>query len=219
MGVNDFEYSQEMLESILQVVHDITVLDYQDFCIPQENYSVYDVWNNADLIVKTLLIRAFYKGMAGDVKMLIDFAVIWKERFKKEEWKGALCELFHGMMDVRLFEFQKKYQREHVLLEGVDFHCSDMIEWIVGQLENGENGFDCQESFKRYLKKIIWDLRSSVNFRKGLFCHVNLGKLVEGKDACEREEDVFYLNQVLHLIERFSQEEIDKRFRRDKLIK
>ena len=55
--------------------------------------------------------------MAGDVKMLNGFAWIWHKRLKNQKWKSIIMI--------------EEYKIEDALIEGIDFHCSNMIENLL----------------------------------------------------------------------------------------
>ena len=163
--------------------------------------------------------------MKGDVKMLTDFASIWKLRSQSQDWSLAKEEIYSDLRPIQSSDFEKKLKLTHVLNEGVDFHCSDMINWLVDRLDIASSGCPDQESFKKYLKEAIWTHRSSINYRKPLEDHPKFSALLtkpavpeapavpEVPEAPEATPDLFFTRQVLPLIESYSSSELDKRLK------
>lgn len=213
MGVNDYAFSQEILDSILQIVSDITLVDYKDTEIPSQVPSVYDLWKDGDIYSRCLLIRAFYRGMKGDVKMLTDFASIWKQRNQTEDWSQATELIYSDLRPIQRSDFEAKLKLKHLLNEGVDFHCSDMINWLTERLDITTSGHADQVSLMKYLKEAIWTHRSSINYKKPLQDHPTFSKLLNKTPVPEPVPDLFFINQVLPLVETYSTSELEKRLK------
>ena len=94
MGVSYYKYTLEMLESILQIINDLVNIDYIDILTHFDNIDAYSLWKESNTLVKCILIRGFYRGMAGDIKMLQDYAYMWHNRLKNEQWEKIINNLY-----------------------------------------------------------------------------------------------------------------------------
>ena len=83
------------------------------------------------MLIKVILIRGFYRGMAGDVKMLNGFAWIWHKRLKNQKWKSIIIEVYKDSHLFKPEDLIEEYKIEDALIEGIDFHCSNMIENLL----------------------------------------------------------------------------------------
>lgn len=214
MAVSDYEYSQEMLESILQIVSDLARVQYCDVWVKHEQADLYKLYKESGVLCKCILIRAFYRGMAGDVKLLSDYAQTWNIRLADDQWEKFLCTFFGNLPLVDFQIFCSQYSYQDTLLEGVDFHCTNMLDWLLGFTHLVEKisvlGFnDPQE----YLKSAIWSHRSSINLRNPLNLHPEVGCLISYTVSEPTQPDELYLNEVLPLVTEYSKAELKKRLK------
>jgi len=71
MGVgSNFNYPECVLESLLQIVADISSVEYKDELEISGCPRFFERWQEASTTGKVILLRAYYKGMAGDMEML-----------------------------------------------------------------------------------------------------------------------------------------------------
>lgn len=168
----------------------------------------------AAVSLKCMAMRASYGGMKCDMEMLQKYCITWGKRFAVgkaprhiiERLGGSACttwmdvpELIHSktrhlaiqhttsMVQRRLLELQLR----DLCVEGVDFHCSDVLEQLIkddafvskscDQLKFKEGllvGTKGKEQLLVILKQCMWRYSSGINFRQSL-----LG------DACVKEDD------------------------------
>ena len=223
MGASDFEYSQEMLETLLQIVSDLAIKDYIDVWIHQSPppspapapLNWYKLYKESNTICKCILIRAFYGGMAGDIKLLSDFAQTWKERLAEPRWEEFLRSLYKDSPPIDPKVFESQYSFDDCLLEGVDFHCSNILEWLT------ENETLVQQILQQghkdpnsYLKSSIWTHRSSINLRSPLtLLHPQLIPPTHLPHQDPTPPDPFFTNTVLPLLTQYSSTELKKRLK------
>jgi len=97
-------------------------------------------------VLKANLVRIGYGGMLGDVKMLENFYDLWWKRFERgvEPFSRPVVNIVYHPIP------------NPVMLEAVDQHCSKLCETIEGKTDYPLD----------QIKKLIWNHRSSVNYRK-----------------------------------------------------
>lgn len=101
-------------------------------------------------IVTSILIRAGYGGMKGDIEMLKNCAYLWCNRFldKQKPWRNYF---FKPIEDLSLF--MRPLKKEEWILGAIDFHCfPKILEWI-----------DYED--KEKVKELIWNFSSKINER------------------------------------------------------
>lgn len=103
-------------------------------------------------VIMSLIIRASYGGMSGDMTMLLRAAYVWMKRFV-----GDYEDEYYNI-ELRTISYSVyPLQKGEWLLSAIDFHCfPKMIVWIV---ENNE--MDEQE-----VKRLIWHCSSKINARE-----------------------------------------------------
>ena len=134
MGANDFTYTNELFESILQIVSDIASIEYRDPTIFNK-IQPYNLWKIGSPIVKCILIRAFYKGMHDDVKNLQSYAGIWHSRLERKEWEEILQRMFYKMPGLSINDIIEPFCFDDATIEGIDFNCSGMLQEIMKKKE------------------------------------------------------------------------------------
>lgn len=214
MGASDFEYSQEMLESILQIVSDLARIEYSDVWIHSSPTDLYKLYKESNTICKCILIRAFYGGMAGDVKLLSDYAQTWNERLAEPVWEEFFSSLYKDLPPVDPKIFESHYSFDDALLEGVDFHCTNILEYLTGintlvQKIQEQKHNDAES----YLKSSIWTYRSSINLRTPLNLHPQIGFLINCPHKDPNPPDEFFTATILPLVTQYSVTELKKRLK------
>ena len=97
-------------------------------------------------------IRQNYGGMGGDMHLLA---------FTKEKQGWMECsDILSGLRGCLLEDLGDHeihtpiFSRQHMLLEAIDFHCSNIMDGFKGEIPNN------------VLRKWIWEFRSGRNVRK-----------------------------------------------------
>lgn len=213
MGVSDFEYSNEILESILQIVSDLACVEYSDVLEETTDVDVFRLWKDSDVLVRSILIRGFYRGMAGDVKMLQEYAAVWHERLKRPEWKEVLTVAYRALPLWTLEEVKGKFCMADAVLEGIDFHCSNMIENLM---DNPQLALTLEPlittDIKSYLHSAIWNQRSKYNIRKNISLLAQSFQIQITDPTEITPEDLIYTRHIKPLVDLISLHELHKRF-------
>ena len=106
-------------------------------------------------LLYSLCLRSSYGGLKCDVRMVLGYAQLWISRFlgeSKEKWKKFLVST-----TPKLSLELEKFNQNHLILEGVDFHtCPSMLKELLYHIK----GLNSDK-----LKKIIWYCRSGINAR------------------------------------------------------
>ena len=95
----------------------------------------------ADSFHLAVTIRQNYGGMGGDMHLLA---------FTKEKQGWMKCGDILSGNEIHIPTFS----RQHMLLESIDFHCSNIMDGFKGEIPNS------------VLRKWIWEFRSGRNVRK-----------------------------------------------------
>ena len=213
MGVSDYAYSMEILESILQIVSDLACGEYLDTVSECESVDVYRLWKEPEVLVRSILVRGFYRGMAGDVKMLQDYAQVWHERLKTQQWRDVIEKVYEGLPVWTQEDMRGGFLFEDAVVEGVDFHCSNMIEELMNEpgltsiLESlGANASD-------YLRSAIWNHRSKLNVRKSIGLLAEASGLGVPCLAPTDPQDPIFESHIRPLVDSFSILYLQKRFK------
>jgi hypothetical protein len=139
MGVGKYDYSQEILESIMQIVSDLAEVDYLDVLDDEKDVDVYGLWKRSGVLVRSILIRGFYRGMAGDVVMLNNYAEIWQKRWEDARWREVVKDVYKGMPLFNEEDVDGEFSMKDVLIEGIDQQCSGIIEHLMSINEISSN--------------------------------------------------------------------------------
>lgn len=214
MGVSDYEYSIEILESILQILNDLVCADYRDILIHYDDINVYKLWKQSDVLVKSILIRAFYKGMAGDVAMLQDYSLQWHHRLQNPAWVTILNKVYQDVPVLELKDLSGEYCMDDTVLQGIDFHCSNMLEWLLSQSEiMKELSQVFLGDLNQYLHDAIWNHRSKINSKKFISQMPDASSLCPAYIPEQTPEDPVFNKYVLPPIDIYSSAELRKRFK------
>ena len=216
MGANDFEYTTELMESILQIVSDVASNEYRDV-YATGTIEPYTLWQQALPIIKCLLIRAFYKGMHGDVKNLQAYAGIWNERFMSERWKIGIKELYSVMPVLDELDIRGKFGFSDATIEGIDCNCSGMLGEIVKNKRIMDELELCiKENLEEYLKRTIWQQRSGFNPRRFIWECGNFNGMISVGESQEFVRDLSFAKIVLTFADAYSRKQLFKKFSKQK---
>jgi hypothetical protein len=167
MGSNDLNYSQDIFETILQIVSDASGFAFRD--------SSGNDWENPHVlyekscnVVRAILIRAFYKGMKCDVINLWKFAFLWNQRLSRSEWEIWLFNTFLQAKVVNFDDVSGVFIMKDLTFQGIDAGCSGIVRYLLKNDQVLEwakrNGKDPEE----FLKMKLWDERSGINSKRFL---------------------------------------------------
>jgi hypothetical protein len=150
----DFGISQALGHQVLQIVFEIAGCPNQDAlpvgrlghddesCLPKLSLSSLN-----DVTLWSLVARAEYGGMKGDVAMLQRYAHLWQTRFRESEatrlppcvdpatsWQTVPRQLHaaaHSKASQAVPQQIPCLRLSDITLEGVDFHCSNVLEHLA----------------------------------------------------------------------------------------
>lgn len=125
--------------------------------------------------IQSLLIRASFGGMTGDVRLLLNAAFIWSNRFltNDEKWKS-----FYNTSMRTISYSALPLQKSDWILSSIDFHCfPKMIDWIQDGLE--------EQIEENEIKSLIWIFRSSLNIREDYNGYTNKQPSIKQKEKWE----------------------------------
>lgn len=183
-----FKLTLKMVRYILKTVHDCAKTPKRDPIPFSEAFSGNDrVWffnpvlKDPDVVdsdycasIASLILRANYGGMGGDMEMLKKFAVVWYYRFKyhNDIWKSAVDEwisfeefgVLEGLDELTFHQLKSRLvlKEEDKIPEGVDFHCYPNL---IGQVK-AELNLKVPDSA---IKLAIWFNVSGIN-KKNCCC-------------------------------------------------
>lgn len=138
------------------------------------------------LNIWAMLLRAQYGGMACDVAMLKGFAQIWRNRLYEpvpdpvgaKSWSEVPAHLHSAGTKQSMTRVPKtaglpKLSLNDVCKEGVDFHCSNLVNALLGDptisAESQAMANQLNTSTKELLlKRCIWKFSAGVNLRRPL---------------------------------------------------
>ncbi|CAG9324697.1 unnamed protein product [Blepharisma stoltei] len=215
---DEYQYSQEILDSVIQIVADVSTLNYRDVLYIESSSSLFKQWSTSNEIVKAMLIRAYYKGMKGDIEMLSKYSAQWMERFRADsEWMDFIRKVHYKLPVWTLEEIRGGLRVEDVPLQGIDFNCSNMLDILLQddifmfQLEEALNR--PRKTIKEYLCETIWTQRGGVNYRKYITDYPST--LTVNLQAPENnfEPDPVFVKLVLPRLNELSYKEIVRKFK------
>ena len=153
----------------------------------------------ADKLINSLRLRAQFGGMGWDIEMLEKYARQWTMRFDENEskWRQFLHERFPNVISVNPATI-RTLQKEDILLEAVDFHCSPITNILARKTEFQHLIYRLfgRADVKDKISDIIWELRSSVNKRK-VFWDPTLPTDVIERNSLENREKHLQLYQAM----------------------
>ncbi|OMJ89004.1 hypothetical protein SteCoe_8919 [Stentor coeruleus] len=218
MGVGEYEYTQEMLESIMQIVSDLAEVDYLDILDDDGDVDVYGLWKKSEALVRSILIRGFYRGMAGDVIMLNNYAQAWNRRWEDEKWREVVRDVYKEMILFKDEDVAGEFTMNDVLIEGIDQQCSGIIEYLMSVKEISNNyPYGKHQDLSEYLNTALWTFRGGINFRKPISEHPLASSLISYQPKLKPIPDNFYLTYVLPHADSFGIIELNRRFNPKKI--
>ena len=212
MGHHEFEYTMEMLQTVLQIISDVCWFEYQDICNDQF-VDVYKLWKESDYLIKSLLIRAFYKGRTCDIKRLQGFAEIWFLRRKNEKWLDFLQNAYKDFPVFSNDEVSGVFCFDDATVEGIDVNCSDMLSQLLKNEKLVASLIQLQiHNLEEYLVTSIWDKRSGVNKKKFLCDCELVCELFSERVGKEIVCDEVFDRVVLPLVNAYARKFLFKKF-------
>lgn len=175
----DFELPPNLMSKALCTVYEMASCPWQDpgchgsdsdgttSAISFQSYhqpGIDTVLEDHDITIWSMMLRAQYGGMAGDIRMLHSYARVWNERFAEGKVPEGIAERLSAsssQKDTRLrwsdlpTFFHQSANRQSpsrvgplcqqttmpsltmtdITTEGVDFHCSSILESILSDRE------------------------------------------------------------------------------------
>lgn len=212
-----------LIERILKIIYEVASCPWKD-SIPRASQSFSlagtrktvstfhsvsqqaDTVEDSDTLIWSILVRAAYGGMGGDIQMLRGFAALWDTRFSSGEipknvasvredegdvvtWNQIPTLIHNAASQQSLARVRSLAQQgipyltlNDISVEGIDFHCSPILENILSDRFLVEQCIDKmrpshdipgatadRRSFlEGQLKSWIWDYSAGVNRRRPL---------------------------------------------------
>lgn len=153
-----YALSEQDATLVLSVVRQVSDGRYRDSLFKGDRYREFcTVSPDDNVFVSSLVIRADYGGMPGDLKMLRISAGIWKTRYEKNDrWLTVARDVY---ADVPATNESIGYiLPEDYLPEGADFHCFPSMVWTIRK-RSAVTLSDVE------IKKAVWYYRSGVNHK------------------------------------------------------
>jgi len=166
--------------NVLQVVYEIAACLWRD-SIPSDDQPHSNPFLCQEIdkdqkkrgLIASILLRACYGGMKGDVRFLRAFANTWHRRFQHQPdaWQALLKKAYADFKgnEVRVYYYSREDQQydipllhEDQLKEAVDMHCyPQIIDQLMGRSEILRKGVT-----RAQIKEAIWFHRSGINLKK-----------------------------------------------------
>lgn len=191
-------------ERVLKLVEKLCKCDYRDIKInyspPEGSMKAQRALNINDPehasfcgseksdMLKAILVRMGYGGMACDTRMLERNYDLWWERFNKG------CDPFTFTLPTAALT--REPMDNPVLLEAVDHHCSSICDWVAAQTD-----FTVEQ-----VKSLVWVYRSNINYRKYIWRVGVDGMTLEPDELYQKRMDRSDPNytQLMPLLEEYS---------------
>ena len=178
---------------VLTMVADLTRCEYRDFDKNNpdytEDYKVAKLEDDELALVNAINYRVKIGGYKGDLDMLRNYARIWQKRFGEGTWNvDKLKGYFSG--EVAEYGDTPYATNEDIPIEAIDFHCSSIgrillkkpyvSQMIDKAMPNDTRGWAGEwQSDEDMLNKVVWCLRSGVNFKKVVWTNEPVEWLLE----------------------------------------
>jgi hypothetical protein len=188
---------------VLTVVADITRCEWRDF--EKENPDFTEGYKIAKMdaeelaLINSINFRVRIGGWKDDMQMLRDYSKVWNKRFADGTWNMDKLKSYFTGETVEYADIPYA-SVEDVPIEAVDFHCSpvgrillkkpyvsQMLQTAIPTETRGWAGE--WQSDEDLLNKVVWCLRSGVNFKKILWTGKPVNWLVSDKIPVEHWED------------------------------
>ena len=183
--LQDYVIPPQVITRVLCIVYEMASCPWTDCIMDDESHSNFSepillssplpAFNakksdECEVLLRSILLRAQYGGMTGDMKMLHDYARVWKGRFTQNNVplevmqrakpnKIPQDEVFWIDIPTVIHQRQKLQSATHVeplvqrqlckltfqdiCLAGVDFHCSSVLDQAIREKSDYER---CYES-------------------------------------------------------------------------
>jgi hypothetical protein len=231
-----YKVPSELLEKLLLIIYEIASCPWNDPAPSEESIVDSHADTDQSTLLKCISMRISYGGLKCDMEMLRKYRKLWLQRFCKQvipldvrerlggddiplNWSEipdylhvrARCQgiqhvinLVRGRLDA--------LKIQDICLEGIDYHCSDVLEQLlkddsfiaqsIRHLEsNGQKELITKDNLLTYLKKCMWTFSSGINFRQPIICNSSndedpFAKLFWGDLAASRVK-TFMLEYVM----------------------
>lgn len=210
MGTNDMEYSQEMLESVLQIAADCSDSQFRDASEKCEKDQFLQ-FEQGNTLTKCIMIRAFYRGMKCDVKNLRGFAHVWNQRFSDNQAEFLLDKVYKDTQPLQDIEFAEPYKFSDVTIEGIDSGCSGIVYELMKNSKVHEylSTNNVTTNAEDFLISKLWEYRSGLNKRRYFSELIESRTLEEIKKSIDQEN---FQNLVLPAADAYSRKVLLKKF-------
>lgn len=161
---NYYSLSIIQVEWLLGVIRVLCLNSYKDIYNLEscKETRLYDMLNNRYLdlsesqysILYSMHLRESYGGMKCDKKMINNFCKLWYNRFKNNIECDKLDTTLIRPISIKLDDLELC----HWELSAIDFHCAKYLVDIIIK-KYPEYSID-------YIKKLIWNCSSKINFRE-----------------------------------------------------
>lgn len=166
-----WKLTKSQVEVILQIVYDISNVEYRDN-IPHDKENFKNPLQNngiMDEMIASIILRANYGGMKGDINFLKSFAILWHKRLNEnfDEWNSLWKNLYplqnQSKKDIEdLISKKPLVQERYRILEGIDHHnYPNLIDEAHKLCES--KGLKFQ---KKDIERLVWYHKSGVNVKK-----------------------------------------------------
>lgn len=177
---------------VLTMVADLTRCEYRDFDKNNpdyaEGYKVAKLEDDELALVNAINYRVRIGGYKGDLDMLRNYARIWQKRFS-EDWDVSRLKAYFTGEEVEYADVPYA-TNEDIPVEAIDFHCSPIgrillkkpyvSQMIQKDMPDGTRDWAKPwTSDEDMLNKVVWCLRSGVNFKKVIWSDKPVDWLVE----------------------------------------
>lgn len=200
------------MKEVFRIIFEIASCPWKDSCEDTENRanpscslvcsSVGEVKMNlvlpeqCDLMIRSMILRKKYGGMACDKRMLDSFVSVWEDRYQKStvdsdtlkrcfpnstdiQWKDVPF-LFHAsgrnmvhLLDKLLSTQLLRLTIHDVCAAGIDFHCTSVMDFLTKDPNSSlitklckHLGSDSNDKIGSTLQRIMWDYSSGINKRR-----------------------------------------------------
>lgn len=140
------------IERLRTIVYWMASFPYKDYIDNQlKSQIIYNPENNDSQksnLLKAILLRMGYGGMTNDIKLLEKYYDVWYNRFQNN-----VDIISPYILEVKVIPVETP-----VINESVDFHFTNITSYVADRCDFDEN----------YIKKLIWENRSSVNIHRNI---------------------------------------------------
>ena len=213
MGTNDMVYSQEVLESVLQIVADCSDSLYRDASEKTEK-NPFLLFEESGLLSKCIMIRAFYRGNKHDIDNLCGFAQGWNERFNENQGELVLEKVYSQTKPIGETELLGLYQFADVTIEGIDAGCSGILKYLLinSKVQEYLTRNNVSSNAEENLRGKLWVNRSDLNKRKFLSELFDSKSNLSYKKIEQVQPDEDFINLVLPAADAYSKKYLLKKF-------